>query len=174
MKRAILLLLLVSTAASAQNQQASVGEWTLGLSPDKTPYAFVLNDSGNIFGQWCTSEDDTCRWMVATRDKCSEEAATPVVLNSKGGSIGAVLHCSGTVTLAGKKYYKMVLTEFAQVEKMVKENSRLGIAIPYIDEGFNVMRFNISGGAEAMRRMDVGKLIYYNHKSKNTTLDQKL
>jgi hypothetical protein len=45
------LLVFASTFASAE----TFGNWEAGISDDGTTlYAFTANDSGSLFGEWCT------------------------------------------------------------------------------------------------------------------------
>ncbi len=136
---------LTFSCASAQ----TVGDWTYSL---RDPfYAATINDSGNVFGQWCDLDDRSCFYLVAFPTRCEEDDKYPVLINSDKGSFSTTLICRGK--LKNRNLYRYVFANFDQIDGLAKSAQRVGVAIPLEGDEFRVIRFSLVGASVALTAM---------------------
>lgn len=148
--------------------------WNSGKDQEGLPYTFTINDSGNMFGQWCSKEAEACYWMLASQRTCEPGIEIPSVINTEGGAVAISLKCLSSTVIAGKLYYRLVMSPFETVRSALQGQARIAIATPMQDVSFTVMRFDTTGVDAALSRMDTAKRIYFETESKKSTKDQRL
>lgn len=152
----------------------SMAEWHSGKDDDGLPYTFTINDSGNMFGQWCNKEADACFWILATTRSCDTGIDIPGLLNTETGAVSIRLKCMANTVLGGKVYHRLVFSSFDVVSSSISGNKRIAIAIPLQDVGFTVTRFDTTGVDAAINRIDIAKRLYFETRAKKSTRDQQL
>lgn len=158
-------------ALAAANPAAA--EWISGKDEEGLPFAYVVNESRNLFGQWCNKEADACFWVLATQRGCETGADVPGVINTEKGSAAISMQCLATTTLDGKLYHRLVLSPFDTVRTALQGQKRIALAMPMQDVSFAVLRFNTTGADAAIGRMESAVRIYLNT-NKKSTKDQSL
>lgn len=161
-----LLALALCTPASAQ--------WISGKDDEGLPYAYVVNESRNIFGQWCNKDADACFWILATQRGCETGVDVPGLINADSASASISMRCMGTITLEGKVYHRLVLSPFDTVRNSLQGQKRIALAVPMQDISFAVLRFNTTGADTAINRLEAAKRLYFETNDKKSTRDQRL
>jgi hypothetical protein len=161
------LLLIPSIALSA-----TFDKWEAGISDDhQTFYAFTLNDSGSIFGEWCTVSTRICVWMVGMDSGCEGDSTYPVLANTDTGAAPLNIKCGGK--LADTNLSRYQFQDYKSVEGLLKGSHMIGFAIPMKADQFKVVRFSLSGSERAISAMEAAVAKVVKPKSgdtRNTTL----
>lgn len=157
---------------AASNPAAA--DWISGKDEEGLPFMYVVNESRNLFGQWCNKDADACFWVLATQRGCETGADVPGVINTDQGSAAISMQCVATTILDGKLYHRLVLSPFDTVRAALQGQKRIALAMPMQDVSFAVLRFNTTGVEAAISRMDTAKRIYFDTNRKNSTKDQRL
>lgn len=137
-------LAVLASASSAQ----TVGQWSYQL--ESPYYAATVNDSGNIFGQWCDVEAGSCLYMIALPSRCQEGSEYPVLVNSDQHAMSSTLVCRGQ--LEGGKY-RYAISGFDKIDNIVRTSKRIGLAMPLEGDEFAVYRFSLDGAQLAVSVM---------------------
>lgn len=152
----------------------AMAEWFSGKDDDGLPYTYVVNESRNLFGQWCNKEADACFWVLATQRSCESGVNVPGVINTDAGSASISMRCMSTTVLDGKLYHRLVLSSFDTVRSALQGQNRFALAMPIQDISFAVLRFDTTGADAALSRLDSAKRIYFDADRKKSTKDQRL
>jgi hypothetical protein len=137
----------------AAHAQAS-GDWI--HDAQKSFYAATVNDSGNVFGQWCDPQDRSCTYLVAFPASCRDGARYPALANGDGGADSVTLICRGALdgrNAEGRPLYRYAFENFDQVDTLVRGSRRIGIAFPIDGDAFRVLRFSLAGSQAAIATM---------------------
>jgi hypothetical protein len=91
--------LLLLSLLPALGLGADFGDWVADVSEDDggTFYALTMNDSGAVFGKWCTLATGKCTWMVGMRARCEEDLTYPILANTDAGTQSLSISCGGMV-----------------------------------------------------------------------------
>jgi hypothetical protein len=158
---AIPLLGLVSIVAEAQT---TFGDWQAGVTDDRSMmYAFTTNDSGDVFGEWCSLSSGNCSWMVGLSTDCEQESSYPVLANTDTGAAPLNITCGGKIE--DTKLSRYQFDNFKAVAAVLKNSHRIGIALPMQGDKFRVVRFSLKGCSSATGTMEdaVAKLVKSPH-----------
>lgn len=133
---------------------AEIGDWTYGLSDNHASfYAFTTNNSGSVFGEWCSAATGKCTWMVGMNASCNEESsAYPILANTDGAAAPVSIICSGK--LESTDLYRYQFSSWKDLEALLKEAGQIGFAIPLKAGQFRVVRFSLNGLRAAVSRME--------------------
>jgi hypothetical protein len=137
-------------SAAAEN----VGDWA--YQAQRSFYAATVNDSGNVFGQWCDVSEGTCMYLVAFPVACREDANYPVLANADSGVEQVMVACKGALdsrNAEGRQLYRYAFSDFARIDALVRNSRRIGIAMPMEADQFRVFRFSLSGALPALTSM---------------------
>lgn len=133
-------------------------------------YAATLNDSGNLFGQYCFPGTGNCIYYLGTKTQCERESMYPVLANSDAGSAQLIIRCDGYVKSG---FYRYVFTSFEEIDSFVRNSRRVGIAMPLEGDEFVVFRFELLGAITALEVMRARAESMPKPRSR-TTRDQRL
>jgi hypothetical protein len=150
-KLSLLGLLLVALSVGFESAQAqSFGDWFAETQSRTALYAASINDSGNVFGQFCFLGEGSCVWLVALKTGCQKGDKYPVLANSDAGAVHLEVYCDGQLESG---LYRYAFTTFDPVENLVKQSARIGFALPLQEDEFRVVRFNLRGALAAISAM---------------------
>jgi hypothetical protein len=148
---AILMFTFIVLVDSAKAEAVKYGSWFVDASNSGGfLYAATLNDSGNLFGQYCFLGDGSCMWFLGMSIACKEGEQYPVLVNSDLGAYQLVLLCTGKIENVA---YRYAFADFDAVDKIVKKGLRVGFAFPLQSDQFTVIRFNLDGSKSAVTSM---------------------
>ena len=134
-----------------QPASAQSSSWTTGVTDSKdTLYAATVNDSGNVFGEYCKVKDGSCVWLLGMSSACKEGDQYPVLANSDAGSVPVTVYCSAKIAEIGFRY---VFTDFKAIDSIVTEAIRVGFAVPLQGDQFRVLHFDLSGSTRAIKQL---------------------
>jgi hypothetical protein len=148
-RRAALLALLLSAPAAHAAEQR-IGDWLVETTGTTVLYAYVRNDDGDLFGQFCSLTEKTCTWLIGLTTACENDAVYVVLANADSGSAHLRLTCRGRME-SGR--YRYALTPFDDVDSLIRESPRIGFAIALEDGFFRVSRFNLLRAKAALTTM---------------------
>jgi hypothetical protein len=168
--RTLLSALGVLLGAIPHAKAATIGDWIYEVSVPH--YAATINDSGNIFGQWCDTSEGSCFYLLAMPTRCEDEASYPVLVNSDMGSLTTTLVCRGK--LDGRNLYRYVMANFDDIDNLVRKSRRVGIAMPLEGDEFRVSRFSLSGAAASLSLMRSAAESSLSRQPRQNTKDQRL
>jgi len=140
------IFLAISTVALAQ----TFGSWYVDTSHNDGLYAATINDSGEIFGQFCYPSAGSCIWFLGMKTACEKNAPYPVLANSDIGSWQLQLLCDGPI---GNGVYRYAFSDFDTVDALVRKGTRVGFAVPLQSDQFLVSRFLLDGATKAITDM---------------------
>lgn len=164
--RAFFICLICGVSSIAKSETA--GSWFYETNGD-TPYAGTVNDSGNIFGQWCFPSEGSCIYLIALATRCDENSDYPVLINSDSGASSATLICRGK--LEGGNLYRYAFSNFDAIDRAVRASKRIGIATPLEGDQFRVFRFSLDGASPSLKILrDIAEKMS-SKKTKKTTKD---
>lgn len=149
----IALGLLGLFSATVCGAESSFGDWQAGVTDDRsTMYAYTTNDSGDMFGEWCSVTTGNCTWMLGLTTACEQESSYPVLANTDTGAAPLNIKCGGKIEDSELSRYQF--TSFKDVEKLLKGGHRVGIALPMQGDQFRVVRFSLKGSSAATSAME--------------------
>lgn len=140
-------------APALQAAEIKVGTWQVGETDDGTFFAYTLNDSGHVFGQWCDPDEQACFWMLGIETKCdaSDDGTYPVLVNSTTGAASLEVGCVGP--LGDLSIHRYAFADFDRIEAIAREAKNVGFAFPLESGRFVVERFDLRGSARALDLM---------------------
>jgi hypothetical protein len=166
----ILVTLWIACVSQPLLAQTTIGDWV--YQSKVTFYAATVNDSGNVFGQWCDAQDGNCFYILSTPTKCEEGARYPVLINSDTVSLHVTLICKGP--LEGSQKYRHFFDNFELIDDLVRKSKRIGIAMPLEGDQFRVFRFTLNGAVNALTSMRASAEKAFKVFDKKSTRDQNL
>lgn len=144
-----LAIFLCSNAAWSQATFQSK-EWSASMEEGSDYYwAATQNSSGHLLGQYCYFSDGSCVYMMAMKTTCDSGSQSPAIINSDAGSAAATVLCSHTLD----DQSVMFIYPFDDVDRIVRQATNIGIAVPMADGQFRVSRFGLAGSTYAIDRM---------------------
>lgn len=144
----IAIMMLIASRAMAEPRQ--LGNWFFETEEGKTPYAATINDSGALFGQYCSLALGSCLWLLGIATTCENGHEYPVLANSDIGAKPLKILCDSQLE---NGLYRYIFTEFDLIDDIAKRGALVGFAIPLQTDQFRVIRFDLSGSAAAIAAM---------------------
>jgi hypothetical protein len=127
------------------------GTWTVGTTTNgEYVYAATANDSGNVFGQYCSPSDETCYWLLRLNLTCKIGDSYPLLVNADSGAIHLSVYCFNKLN---DSMFQYAMTDFDKTNVMIRGNSRIGFAFPLQSDQFRVIRFDLGGAIAAVNSM---------------------
>lgn len=166
MKRLMLSSLLAFAAAAPAMVHANA--WSVSTTSDGELVAGTVNESGNVFAQVCTPKDGNCFYLIGIPTRCQSGSSYSVLINSTAGALHTELYCLDVNENGLTRY---VFKDFEDIDKLVRDATKFGIAFPLQDDQFRVIRFNAVGASAAMDRMRETAERAHNKRQKNSTKD---
>lgn len=143
-------LFLVASLSVAQAE--SFGSWSTGRNAKSgTVYAVTMNDSGDVFGEYCFASDSSCVWLLGTSTGCKIGSSYPVLANSDAGAASLGVYCADKLHDGTSSY---AFTDFKTMQNIVERGTKLGIALPLLGDHFRVLRFALGGSNRAISVME--------------------
>lgn len=165
----------VLISASAWGQEVrNFDDWAMSYSTEGTPFILTRNDSGSLFGQWCDAEESSCYWILASQTPCKKGNEAPALVSAEGGVTAITTICSTPITVAGKLMYRVLLSPFDDMEKIIKGGARISFALAVENDNFRVIRYSLKGVSLANLAMNRAKLELAQKLNKKTTRDVTL
>ena len=169
MRYVVVMLLFGALGANVGWAQTSIGGWQLDTKGNDYHWAATVNDSGQVFGQYCYLGDQTCYYIIGLDKSCEPGNKYPVLANSDLGAMQLELLCDAPVDSGRYRYF---LTNFDQADEIARKSTRVGFALPLKNDQFTVVRFRLDGAVaaiDAMRSMAEKKV-----PTRSNTRDQRL
>jgi hypothetical protein len=141
---AVVLMLLAAEAGGA----AEAAWYQDGQAA--TPWALTINDSKQVFGQWCSFAADACYWSLGLDQTCSKGARYPVLINATSGSLATEVLCDERAETGKQRLY---FTNFDDIDRLVRASTLMGVAFPLQSGEFVVVRFSLNGAGPALDAM---------------------
>lgn len=141
----VVAMVLLSTNALSQR----TGDWNQATF-DGGVYAATVNDSGNLLGQYCFAQEESCVWLLGLSARCDEGHEYPVLVTSDLGAQHMYIKCGSKLD---SDHYQYFLTSFDEVDKMIRGAIRIGFALPMQNDEFQVVRFSLSGARPTLDSM---------------------
>lgn len=116
---------------------------------DNFYYAATLNSSGHLIGQYCFFKSGDCKYLLGAGITCTEGNEYPALINSTSGSTHVTIICGGKV---GDQNV-FLLSPFDDIDSIIRNADRIGIAVPMENDKFKVSRFSLSGSTHAIESM---------------------
>jgi hypothetical protein len=149
------------------------GDWIYG-NTDKgdTYYAYTINDSGAVFGEWCSITTGSCSWLIGLSAACEQNSSYPILANTDGGSASVTISCGGKVADLNLSRYQF--TNYKNIEGILNSATKVGFAFPMQAGEFRVVRFSLSGEQDAISNMERQVSRVYKGPAKPSTRDTVL
>jgi hypothetical protein len=144
----VCLMIVGWVAVASAADQMQFGEWAVSLTANKqSVYAATANDSGSIFGEYCSLATGKCSWLLGFDYRCDNDARYPVLVNSKAGAAQLTVICGGRVNNGNQRapFYQYIFTDWKALESLIKNSDRVGFAFPIQSDQFTVVRFSMNG-----------------------------
>lgn len=126
-------------------------DWYTDTVPSEDAYfAITLNDTGNVFGEFCFKKSESCLYLLGMHIACKSGNQYPVLVNSDSGSFSLTVYCFDQ---ADNGLYRYGFTNFDEIKNIVNNSSKIGFAFPMKGDQFKVIRFSLKGANEAINRM---------------------
>jgi hypothetical protein len=139
------------TATTAGAQEKTFEKWTVGvMTGNEGLFAATSNDSGGIFGEYCSRDNETCMWLLSADTTCNEGNEYPVLVNTDAGASFTRIVCMKPIN--GRPRY--AFASYADIERIVEGASWMGVAFPLASGKFHVSRFSLTGRAQAVAFME--------------------
>ncbi|TFI57692.1 hypothetical protein E2493_13670 [Sphingomonas parva] len=122
---------------------AAYEDWTVGHA-DPYVFAYTENASHSEFGLICR---DGCIFYLDVQLACEDGHAYPAMMNSRNGSDTFDLQC---ILVDGSPLLTAGPTD--TLVGAIKSGGEIGFAVPLESGRFNVARFSLAGGVEALGR----------------------
>lgn len=106
--------------------------------------ASTLNESRSAFGIVCGQE---CVWFVNFQTDCTQGHQYPAMINSPAGSYPIILKC---YHLSDRRLLTFSMTETSLA--LLDKPGEAGFAFPLEGGKFQVSRFSLSGGTQAIEK----------------------
>jgi hypothetical protein len=124
------------------------GDWVVDVGDDKSfIYAATENSTGNVFGEYCYFDSESCLYLLGIKTACVENITTPVLINSDQGALSNTLICSG------RKFGVISLysfSDFPSIQDVAIKANNIGFALPLLSDEFSVVRFSLNGSDKAI------------------------
>jgi len=134
---------------TAVAEPLSFSDWAVDVDGDQTSvYAATINDSGSIFGEFCSLSSDSCSWRLGLEVSCERDSTYPVLANTDAGAAHLTVQCDGKIEGNGK-YHRYIFTDWSALETLLKQSKRVGFAFPLQSDQFTVIRFSLNGMKQA-------------------------
>jgi hypothetical protein len=148
LKHAAFFLALLGSG-SAFSAEQKFNDWSVDYSNDKSRiYAATVNDSGSVFGEFCTLATGKCLWILGMSVTCDGKSNIPLLASAANGSASLELQCGGKIE--GGTIYQYFFTKWQDVEALIKDSSNVGFAFAMANGQFKVSRFSLSGRSDAV------------------------
>jgi hypothetical protein len=113
--------------------------------------AATINESQEVFGQWCYADKGSCIWLIGMTARCNEGKTYPVRVNSDVGAVQLEVQCLGKLQVTGA--YELAFTKFDDIDHIARKASRVGFVISLQTNQVRVVRFSLSGAVRALTAM---------------------
>ena len=146
---ALLVIGLVALLSRPAAEAQTFGSWVADARSD-SPFAASVDDSGNIFGQYCSAGRSSCVWLMALASSCQKGDRYPALANFETGAVSLEILCKGELESG---HFAYAFTSFDQVDLLVRQGASVAFAVPLQREQFRVMRFDLTGAVSALSRL---------------------
>lgn len=173
MKTFISLIILSSCLICSQSQAETFSskDWIWNTDNNNAYYAVTVNDAGHLLGQFCYLLTGNCLYTVGMDISCEQGNEYPALINSDAGSAQVTLVCGDKV--AGQTQNVMYMSPFDDVDRLIRDASRIGIAIAMQNEQFKVARFGLAGSTYAIDLMRAAAAIKMERQPHNANLSSE-
>ena len=141
----LLITLLASDSLFAEIQR--YGSWLTNTDSNDFVYAATLNENEHLFGQYCFPAEGACVWLLGFRTGCQQGDSYPALANSDSGAAHIEIICGGRLE---NGLYRYALADFDTIDDLVKKGGRLGFAVPFKEDQFRLIRFDLTGARAAI------------------------
>jgi hypothetical protein len=143
----------------------SSGDWYWSNDDGSFYWAATTNQADHILGQYCYFEGDACLYLVGMSIDCKVGEEYPALINSDAGAIQVTLICSHEF----RKQKILAINSFDDIDRVVRNSTRIGIAVPLENDQFKVGRFSLAGSVKAIDRMRAAATAKMKRKPKNSS-----
>ncbi len=146
----MLLLVFACSVVQAQKQSA---DWVALTTGDEFYSALTVNDSGNVFGQWCFFDSGNCMYLVSLTTACESGSNYSILANTDAGAQMLSLKCFGPYDTDSGKRHRYAFSDFDVIDGLVRKANKVGFAMALQDGYFNVVRFTLATSNAAIDNM---------------------
>jgi len=144
------LVLVCALTSGARAGDFTSGDWVWNVDGPEAFYAATENSAGQGLMQFCDINEGSCLYAVGFDTTCDEGATHPALVNTEETAASITLHC-------GKKLKDgtnlMFFEDFDQIDKIIRNATRIGFALPMQGDEFKAVRFSLKGSNEALDAM---------------------
>jgi len=144
---AVLGLMGATGPALAGDQR--VGDWIWNVDDPEVFVAGTENSAGHNLAQVCATDSNQCLFFVSFGINCEPDNRYTVLVNSDVGASTMQFLCMDD----SDGEHSLVAMDFEAMDKLVRQASRVGFAIPMEGDDFKAVRFSLIGSNEAMDAM---------------------
>lgn len=140
----------VLSSAQAKNAIVPFENWNVSGNSNGM-YAFTINDSGELLGEYCYYKTGNCSWLLGIHTSCKSNITGFALANASGGSLPLNILCTGNVPHSS--LYEYVFTNWKKLESEFQDASQIGFAVALQADRFIVIRFSLVGRTDAEAAM---------------------
>lgn len=145
--------LLLANSASAETL-ARNADWIVERLQNGQLTATTENSDGNFFGKTCTSEGDSCAYVLIQNTRCTQGGQTAGLINSSAGTLNVKLSCVGQLNAGRDAKYVFYFDKSEDLEQVIYGASGVtGVAFGLESGQFAVQRFSMNGAPIAVTRL---------------------
>ena len=145
----VLGLAIFSIVQPAQAGEIKSKDWTWNIDDTDSVYAATMNSADHMLAQFCYPETGKCLYAVAFGTNCEEGSKYPALVNADEGAYYIELVCGDKMD----GQHLMFVSDFDQIDKIVRSSERIGIVMPMQGDEFKAVRFSLRGATEALDSM---------------------
>ena len=139
-------------AKAADTQPLVFSDWLVNYGNDKSfIFAATVNDSGEIFGEYCYFAAKTCNWYMQLHNVCISGSQYYILANSDARAAPLTIECKGGPQ---NGLYAEQFQDWKTLEANIADSIHIGFAIPIKEDKFNVVRFSLNGRTQATSAME--------------------
>jgi hypothetical protein len=142
----LLLLLTILLAGNVFAEEYTYKDWMWSPHGDGYAWAGTGNDAGRFLGIACYYESGNCVYLVSLGLNCNESSEYPSLVSTDKGVEVVTLVCTG---IEGA----FAIMPYDTVDNLIRQASRLRMAVAVDNEQFKVVSFSLAGSTAAVKEM---------------------
>lgn len=146
--------LLVGATLVLPAYAANFEAWSIHPADDGTGVgtAGTMNDSGSSLILACGTGTNggRCVWTIYMGTSCDRGHKQSLFVNSDAGAVHLTVACTGQIP---EGLYSYVFPDLDEVDRIIRQGTRIGFALPLKSDNFRVIRFDLQGATNAIEQM---------------------
>lgn len=141
----VFVLITISSFSHSAETEKIYSDWFV-VRNDGDLIAGTSNQAGNILGYRCYAESNKCLHVLIAGIDCKANGSYPVLVNSDHAALSMTAVCNEKESSGSE----LLLTNFDEIHSILEKGTYVGFAIPMESGYFKVVRFSLTGSAQAM------------------------